>query len=223
MICSPASPDFSGWNCTPKTFPRARPPTRMSPACVAGRDAVGRHGRRVRMGEVHVRARLEAGEDLRAARELQPVPPDMGNFQPLLRVALESHDPSGQHAEARHLGRLVAAFKEPLHPEADPEERRRACAHGRSDRVAPRADERSRRREVADTRHYQRGIPRAFLRRDGRCELSPERRERLAHRREVARAVIDQRDHSESLWCSAASSRAARPARTRRAARGQTP
>src|SRR5262249_5230779 len=33
MICSPASLDFSGWNCTPKTLPRSTTAAKV-PACV---------------------------------------------------------------------------------------------------------------------------------------------------------------------------------------------
>ena len=49
---------------------------------------------------------------------------------------------------------------------------------------------------MADAGHDDAAGARELLRRRGRRELGAERRQRLAHRREIARAVIDQRDHS---------------------------
>src|SRR6185369_9768913 len=39
MICNPASLDFSGWNCTPKTLPRSTTAANVSPCVVAATQA----------------------------------------------------------------------------------------------------------------------------------------------------------------------------------------
>ena len=51
-------------------------------------------------------------------------------------------------------------------------------------------------REVADARHDEPRARRALVGRRGDDEVGAERRQRLADRREIAGAVVDERDHS---------------------------
>src|ERR1044071_2345331 len=89
----------------------------------------------------------------------------------------------------------VAASEQPLHADADPEERR-APLHGLRNRVAPRPFEHRRGGEIADARHDEAlgGQTLGWLSR--RLVLGTERVERLAHRRQVAGTVVVERDHS---------------------------
>ena len=141
----------------------------------------------------------------------------MRNLEPLLRVALQSRDAAGQHAQAGDIRCLVASFEQPLHSETDAEQRL-AAADLTGNRIAPWADERSRGFEVADTGDNQRGEALQFVGRCRCCVLGAERGQRLADRRQVAGAVVDQRNHSSPFVLgSIFASRASRAHATRNA------
>src|SRR6185295_3961696 len=92
-------------------------------------------------------------------------------------------------------GRFIAAFEQPLHPDANAEQRL-AVARRVVDRGPPRLIEPRRRAEVADAGHDDRIGAAAFVRRGWHEVRSAQRRERLLHRGEVAGSVIDERDHN---------------------------
>ena len=112
-----------------------------------------------------------------------------------LGVAIEPGDTSLHHAEPGGAWRLVAALEQPLHANADAEQRD-ACASAAADRVTPFLVQGTGRSEVPDAgdddgfRAVQISGP--FWRHEFRAE----RGERLAHRREIARTVIDQSNHN---------------------------
>ena len=100
-----------------------------------------------------------------------------------------------EHAEARHVRRLVAALEQPLH--ARGRCRAAACpSTAAPDRVAPRASSAAvaPKWPTPGTMRPRRAGAARRRRRD--VKLGAERRERLAHRRQVAGAVVDERDHS---------------------------
>ncbi len=87
---------------------------------------------------------------------VERVPADVRNLQPLRGVAVQPRDAAGQHAEAGHLRRLVAALEQPLHADADAEQRRaRATAARIASRHGPSSA--ARRGEVADAGHDEAG------------------------------------------------------------------
>jgi len=136
----------------------------------------------------------------------------------LLGVPAQPYHSSGQYAESRYLRCFIAAFEEPLHAEADAEERRPAADRG-SNRVAPGSDQRFRRREVADARHDHRREPRELAGCRRSRELSAERRECLTHGRQVAGAVVDKGDHSRPFVLGNIFARRASRAQATRSAR----
>ena len=81
--------------------------------------------------------------------------PTCGIFSRCAGVAAQPRDAARQHAEAGHLRRLVAALEQPLHAEADAEQRR-ARVDGRGDRVAPRSRRARRWRRSCRRRHDER-------------------------------------------------------------------
>src|SRR5207302_2917150 len=90
------------------------------------------------------------------------------------------------------------AFKQPLHAEADAEQRPQ-LANPRENRLDPRGTEGFRRAEMTDARHDDRvggGEIVGPLRRE---QLRAERGKRFAHRREITRLVVDQRNHRRPL------------------------
>jgi len=108
---------------------------------------------------------------------------------------------AAQHAQPLQLGRLFAVFVEPLQPETDPQQRP-ALADARQDCVHPLGVECRRCGEVADTRHDDALGVSQFTGGFGREDLGSHRCERLAHRGEIARLVVDQGDsgkHRENL------------------------
>src|SRR6266545_2986616 len=119
----------------------------------------------------------------------------MRNLHSRFRIALEPRDTAWQNAEPGHFRRFVTPLEQPLHPEADPEQRR-AASHNGSDRIAPRTDKRRRRGEVADARHDECRKAGELLRGRGYGEVGAESAQGLANRGEVAGAVIDQPNHS---------------------------
>ena len=91
-------------------------------------------------------------------------------------------------------GSLAAAFEEPLEAEADAEQRP-AALDDADDGVAPFAVERRGLLKISDARDDD-TLDVVEIRRHAWCQhLSADRRERFAHRRQIAGAVIDQRNH----------------------------
>ena len=93
------------------------------------------------------------------------------------------------------VGSLATAFEEPLEAEADAEQRPAALDYA-DDGVAPFAVERRGLLKVSDARDDD-TLDVVEIGRHARCQhLGADRRERFAHRRQIAGAVIDQRNHS---------------------------
>ena len=104
----------------------------------------------------------------------------------------------GQQAQAGAVGRFLAAGEQPLQPETDAEQRppvRGVPANGPD----PVVIEGGGRAEMADARHHDRGRPLEIGRRRRVVQLGANRGERLAHGREIAGLVIDERNHSSPL------------------------
>ena len=226
-ICRPASLDFSGWNCTPKTL-SVLDHRREGVGVRGGGGARARHRRRERVREVDLRARVEPGEQARRLAEVERVPADVRNLQALARRRRRA---AGSARAARPGRGTPGASSLPSNSHCMPTQMPRSgvpAAHGFGNRVAPRAVEHRGGGEVADARHDERRRARRTRPASrGVSNSRAQRRERLAHRRQVAGAVVDERNHRRLLTagpsCSAASSPAARPSRTPRAARGRTP
>ena len=105
---------------------------------------------------------------------------------------------SAEEAETGKLGRLFAPLEQPLHAEADAEQGP-ALADARENRLHPVGSQRPRGAEVSDARHDD---SRSFTELGGvggRVQVGAEGAKRLAHRRQVARAVVDERDHNRPL------------------------
>ena len=164
--------------------------------------------RRERVREVGLRPRRDAGEDRRRPRRVHGVPADVRHLELGPRVGAElttarSHSgPSrpqrpGSSPEPRKARRLGAALEQELQSEADAEERLAGAGVGQ-DRLAPRRVQHRRRLEVADARHDQPVGAGDLRRRVRREHLGAGRGQRLAHRRQVAGAIVDQRDPHNS-------------------------
>ena len=151
----PASPDFSGWNCTPNTWSRSTAAANDS-ACVVDATQSAVTGAAKECVKYTCAPDRRPDEQPRRQRlELERVPPDVRNLQPLRRVALQQPARPLEHAQAGNIGRLLAAFVQPLHADADAEQGS-ACIHGAADRLAPRCIERRRGGEVTDAGDDQR-------------------------------------------------------------------
>ena len=192
--------------------------------------------RRERVREVGLRPRRDAGQDRRRPRRVHGVPADVRHLELGPALGRERHVPvplgpqlaaaAGQQPQPREARRLGAAFEQELQPQADAEERLAAAGVGQ-DRLAPGPVEHRRGLEVADARHDQAvgaGDLAGSLRRE---HLGAGRGQRLAHRRQVAGAIVDQRNLHVRVragpWCWAASPSTACPSSTRRAAPARTP
>src|SRR5262249_55024607 len=101
---------------------------------------------------------------------------------------------SAEKAKAGHVGRLVAAFEQPLEAEADTEQRT-AVADAIQDRVDPRAVERARRGEMADAGHDDPARACEFTGCLGRIKGCAHGGQRFSDGGEIPRLVVDQRDH----------------------------
>ena len=80
------------------------------------------HGRGVRVREVHVGAIVQPFEQRRLAADAERIPPDVRDLQ-CARAIVEPRAAAVQHREPARARRLLASFEQPLHAEADPEER----------------------------------------------------------------------------------------------------
>ena len=69
-IVRPASPDFSGWNCTPKMLSRSTTDENVLACVVDATHSLG-HRRSVRVREVHLGARRQSLQQARRAAEVQ--------------------------------------------------------------------------------------------------------------------------------------------------------
>ena len=160
MIRSPASLDFSGWNCTPNTLPRSTTAANVSGVRRRG-DTVGGH--RARHNEwresstcAHRGSRPAA--EMSAARRVTvrgAFQPTCGIFSrssalPWSRVTRPGSTPSPGTSGASSLPSNSHCMPRQMPSSGVP------GAHGGADRVAPRTDERRRRGEVADAGHDQR-------------------------------------------------------------------
>ena len=77
---SPASPDFSGWNCTPAMWSCSTTAANVA-LCVGGGDAGRRDGRCVGVREVDLRSVVDGVENPRRTPNLQRVPADVRHLQ----------------------------------------------------------------------------------------------------------------------------------------------
>src|SRR5580765_9083521 len=82
---------------------------------------VARDRRHEAVREIHLRFRRHAGHDCPVALEAQAVPTHMRDFErPAASIdARQAPATSRQDAEPGAVSRLVAAFEQPLHAEAD--------------------------------------------------------------------------------------------------------
>ena len=146
----PASPDFSGWNCTPSDV---RLLDRGRERLAVGRQRTRRTGHRCRerVREVHVRLRLHAVEQRRRRARWRARSSRRGESSGSLRDRRAART-CPQQTQSPALRCLGAALEQPLHAEADAQQRPPA-ADTLENRVFPRLVERSGRAEVSDTRH----------------------------------------------------------------------
>src|SRR6185295_9046965 len=161
-------------------------------AVLGDRHRVARDRYDVAVREVDLRAVRNAIDDRRLAVDGKAVPTHMRHFHVLRAEAITS---AAEDAEARHIGRLVAALEQPLHAEADAEDRT-SLADALEDRVLPRAFQRAGRAEMTDARHDDAPRRRELSGARRHDDLGADGGERFLHRREIAGAVVDQGNHS---------------------------
>ena len=137
------------------------------------------------MREVNLAAGCDTVEKERGLGRLQRVPPHVRHAR-----SLEPPAPAWKQAEPVEAGRFVAAFEEPLHAEADPEERA-AIIDEPQETVSPLGAERCRRAEMADARHDDGAGRVDFARMRDAPHAAADGDERLLDRLQVADAVID--------------------------------
>ena len=163
------------------------------------RHAVGGHRRRVGVREIDVRARRELAKQSAAqgpaSLRLERVPADMRDLEALLRISTKPRHPSRQDGEALTSGASSLPSKSHCMPRQMPSRGvPPATAFAIASRQAPSSAAVAAKLPTPGTIR-----PDALAHSSGDCgvpELGAERRERLAHRREVARAVVDERNHS---------------------------
>ena len=201
----PVAPDFSGWNCTPKTWPRAH--GRREP------DAVRRAWRRTRRDRRRVGVR-EVERTRPSGRPAGAAPaaarPWTERFQPTCGTFRRA--PSGSRSGSRVIrpgstprpgsaGRFVAALEQPLHAEADAEDGT-PSANAPSDDASRQPARRATRWRRSGRRRARRS-PAAPARSSGArgCDAPPAPMARSALRTDVRLpgAVVDERDHSSSF------------------------
>src|SRR5579859_25733 len=154
-------------------------------------DVVHRQGG-VAVHEVEVVAVRDVAEPGVVSGPAHGVPADLRHP----RHAAEPGDRAAVEAEPRLAGVLLAAVEQELHADADAEDRHTAlaCVPQRR-REAPAVELARAMAEVPDPRKDDR---RRVAERDGlvdQVRACADRGERLAHAREVADAVVDDRDH----------------------------
>ncbi len=192
--------------------------------------------RRERVREVGLRPRRDAGQDRRRPRRVHGVPADVRHLE--LGPALgREHAPSRSHS-GPSLPQRPGSSPSPGRPGASVLPSNRNCSPRQMPRsgLPPRACARIASRQGPSStavaskwptpgtiRPSAPAICDGSLRRE---HLGAGRGQRLAHRRQVAGAIVDQRDlHSVRAgpWCWAASSSTACPSSRRRAAPARTP
>ena len=201
---SPASPDFSGWNCTPPTCACSTAAANGSP-CAGRRTCARGHGRRVRVREVHVDAVVQPFEQRRRASDAERIPPDVGDLQ-CARAIVEPRARALQHAQP------ARSPAPPRCPRTATACRGRSRSSGRpastparmaslqaasSDAVAPKCP-------TPGTT-----TPDAPARSPGArasSSVGTGRRETLPHGGQVPGAVVDERDHHDTMTDPAAGS-----------------
>ena len=146
-----------------------------------------------RVDEIDGVRRLHAGEQRRRLARRDAVPADLRHRERLAHA--EAAHRRRDDPEPRDARALLAALEERLQPEADAEEGP-VGAHVRAQRVGvPLLRERGHARaERADAREDEHARVRDLSRRRDVDHLEAERRERVAQRAHVARAVVEQRD-----------------------------
>ena len=199
----------------------ARRPRRTARRASRRRDGLRRDRGRVRMREVDLRCRPRCPSSSRELRGAsQRVPADVRHLE---RAAVVAGQPRARgpaiDAEPGDLRRLVAALEQPLHAEADAEQRRArrrprariAARHSPSSAaVAPKWPTPGTTMPLAPASSGGVGW---------REQLRAGRGEPLADRRQVAGAVVDERDHSSPLVLGSIRARRAIRAHATRSAR----
>ena len=150
-ICSPASPDFSGWNCTPKMLSRSTTEENVLACSVdATHSSV--------TGAAYECVKYTCAPEDSPWKQARRPHRNSSAFQPTCGILSRRsgsfcslRDLAANDAESLDLRRFVAALEQPLHAEADPEQRVTGLRRG-LDGLQPLALERRRRGEVADTR-----------------------------------------------------------------------
>src|SRR6185369_17516245 len=127
--------------------------------------------------------------------EIERVPTDVRDFETPIRVTRQPCYATGDRAESRGFGCLVASVEQPLHADADSKERS-SRRDGAVDGLAPGSIQPGGGAEVSDTRHDHAARLPALLRHRRHDEVGAERRQRLAHRGQIASAVINECNHS---------------------------
>ena len=245
------SDDFSGWNCTPPTAWCSTAAAELD--AVAGRPhAAFGDGGGVGVGEVDLVALVHALEQPRVARAVQRVPSHVRHLERRgacrwSRVgpppASAGPPPCPADAPSSSVIRLhmPGSSSRPGWPGASALPSNSHCMptqmprRGRSRAMWLRmaachsASEGRCHLEVADAGHDD-GVRRREIRRRGRGRHRRSQvGQRLAHRRQVAGAVVNQRNHRATPfpttvpWCSAAAWPCGRPCRRRPGAPARTP
>ena len=165
-------------------------------AVLGDRGGFGGHRSGEGMREIDARVGSDAGKKHSRLRESQRVPADVRHLQPL-DASAQALTARLDRAQARAFRRFDAALVQPLHADADPEERLPRSDTAANCRV-PVGGERARRREVADPRHdHGRGLG-EVAGCTWREDIGAKVMKRLSHRREVSCTVINESD-SHSL------------------------
>src|SRR6266851_7667192 len=175
-------------------------------------DRLTAERRRVTVCEVHLCARRDTLDNRHVTLYREAVPADVGDFDGVVRLQpdrvirgvrlqpdrAQTVAAARQQAETGELRRFVAAFVEPLHAQADAEQRPTFADAGQ-DRVDPGLIERPGRAEVSDAGDDDAARLGQIAGRFWHEDVRPDRGERFLHRRQVAGLVIDERDHSRPL------------------------
>ena len=198
-IRSPASPDFSGWNCTAETLSRSTAALKRH-AVLATRRGVGGDRRRIGMREIDLRSLVDAGHQSCRPRQREGIPANMWHFQPgpftwsgseVKQVPLTRQRPSTPGASLLPSNSHCRPTQMPSNGVPSSTIVLMAVRHS--------AVEGAGGVEVADAGHDD-AVRAAELAGDRRRpHLRADRVERLSHRRQIAGAVVDQCDHSRPL------------------------
>src|SRR5580765_6002370 len=146
--------------------------------------------------EVDLRLIRHAFQNRRFALHGQRVPPDVWDLDGFARR--EPPALPRQESQPRQIGCLVAALEQPVHAEADAEQRP-AFADALEDALDPGAVECSRRAEMSHARDDDAARLAKRIRSFRHEHVGANRRQRLLDGRQVSGPVIDQRDHRRPL------------------------